>query len=100
MFFEFWYIWRPIVICLVKAIANLKKRFVIQIVVVWKPCAECPADGCTWRKCFPKKLTYLLTYLLVSQTKCGKCANSAIFQMTIFIRFIDHTRHTCTEKAK
>ncbi len=34
-------------------------------------------------------LTYfILTYLLISQTKCGKCANSAIFQMTIFIRFM------------
>ncbi len=25
---------------LVKVIANLKKRFVIQVEVVWKPCAE------------------------------------------------------------
>ena len=28
-----------------ETIANLKKSFVIQIVVVWKPCAECPGDG-------------------------------------------------------
>ncbi len=30
--------------------------------------------------------THLLTYL-VSQTKCGKCRDSAIFQMTIIIGY-------------
>ena len=28
-----------------ETIANLKKSFVIQIVVVWKPCAERPGYG-------------------------------------------------------
>ena len=51
-----------------EAIANLKKHFVIQVVVVWKPCAECPGEGCTWSKCWARNLlTYSLTYLLKLQ---------------------------------
>ncbi len=45
---------------MVEAIANLKKRFVIQVVVVWKSYAECPGDGCTWSK-YAGQETYLLT---------------------------------------
>ncbi len=40
-----------------KAIANLKKIFVDQVVVVWKPCAECPGESASQE-----------TYLLTSQS--------------------------------
>ncbi len=57
---------------IVRAIANLKKTVLLQVVVVWKPSAECPGDGPTWRKCCSKNysLTHSLklAYLLVSQT--------------------------------
>ncbi len=56
-----------------KAIANLKKSFVNQIVVVWKTCAECPGDGCT----------ACLHVLGESARGTLKCANSAIFQVVI-----------------
>ncbi len=56
-----------------EAIANLKKRFVIQVVVVWKPCAECPGDAWLYlEQMLGKKLTYLLTYRLSQSEKEAK----------------------------
>ena len=60
-----------------KAIANLKKLFLIQVVVVWKPCAECPGDGRILGENASQE-TYLLTHLLVRQSEV-KCRNIVQF---------------------
>ncbi len=75
-----------------KAIANLKKAFLIQVVVVWKHCTECPGDGCTWRK-LPKKLTHL-----VSQTKCGKFRNFSNDNIDAYERLWSIILHIHTDK--
>ncbi len=76
---------------------NLKKRFVVWIVVAWKPCSECPGDGCTWRKYFPRNLlTYLLTYCLSQSDKVRW--NSAIFQMIIIMRLWSIILHSHIDK--
>ncbi len=76
------------VICLVEAIANLKKRFIIQVVVVWKPCAECPGDGCTWSKCWARNL---LTYLTLSPLKPSYDGHSSgHFQKFVVPTVLEH----------
>ncbi len=68
-----------------KAIANLKKIVLLQVVVVWKPCAECPGDGPTWRKCCSKN------YSLVRQTVVNaQIVQFFKWQYSFIRRFIDH----------
>ncbi len=68
-----------------KAIANLKKRFVVQIVVAWKPCADENVLEMAVLGESASEETHSLT-VLVSQTKCGEMLKySAIFQMIIIM---------------
>ncbi len=63
------------------AIANLKKTVLLQVVVVWKPCAECPGDGCTWKVLLEKLLTHSLTskaYKRREGMQLGKHQNSIV----------------------
>ncbi len=93
-----------------EAIANLKKRFVIQVVVVWKPCAECPGDGCTWSKCWARNLlltTVALRYTPTPFFVCGSFRSlttllqftfsvffcSSLFQFSSAVHFCSSIRH-------